>query len=68
MDKLKSILKSIWSNDAVRRVVHTAWQAFGGALIAGLTVAHSSADVKLTVAAAFAAALAAVKAALVARN
>jgi hypothetical protein len=68
MNKLKSILKSLWSNDNVRRVVHTAWQAFGGALVAGLLVAHSTADVKLTVASAVAVGLAALKAALVARS
>lgn len=59
-------LKAIWSNDWVRRIVHTLWQAAGGALITALLAAHSSADVKVAVTAAGAAALSALKGLVVA--
>ena len=49
----------------MKRVIHTFWQAAGGALVAGLVTVRSTADVKLTVATAVAVGLAAVKAALV---
>jgi hypothetical protein len=68
MDKLKSIVKSVWANDSVRRVIHSTWQAAGGVLLAGLVAAHSSTDVKAAFVVAGAAALAALKAALVARS
>lgn len=58
---IKAIATSIWKDDNVRRIVHTFWQAAAGALIAGLTVAQSTSDVKLTVATAVAVGLAAVK-------
>lgn len=38
----KSIIKSIRSNDAVMRVVHTAWQAFVGVFLLGITGVASS--------------------------
>lgn len=44
-------------------VLHTAWQAALGVLVAGLLASKSSADVKLAVAAALATGLAALKAA-----
>jgi GH25 family lysozyme M1 (1,4-beta-N-acetylmuramidase) len=47
--------------DAALRVFHTFWQAASGALISGLTLAHSSTDVRLAVAAAIAIGLSAVK-------
>lgn len=67
MQTIKGFVKSLWANDSVRRVVHTAWQAAGGVLVAQLLVAKSSSDVKLAVIAAAAAALSAVKAAVVSR-
>lgn len=68
MDKLKSILKSIWANDAVRRVVHTFWQTFLATLAVSAAGAHDLGTAKGAVLAAVAAALAAVKAVLVARS
>lgn len=67
MQTLKSVLKSLWASDSVKRVVHTFWQAAGGALVAGLLTAKSTSDVKLTVATAVAVGLAALKAALLSR-
>ena len=68
MNKLKSILRTIWSSDGVRRVFHTAWQAAFGVLVTGLLAAHSSADVKATLFLAATTAAAAVKAALLAKK
>jgi uncharacterized membrane protein YebE (DUF533 family) len=68
MSKLKGFLKSVLASEAVRRVLHTFWQAAGGALVAGLLAAKSTSDVKLTVATAVAVGLAAVKALLVSRS
>lgn len=65
MQKLKALVNALIHNDKVMRVVHTFWQAAGGVLIAGLLAAHSSSDIKLSLAAALAAGLAAVKALVV---
>lgn len=56
-------VKSMWSRipDPVKRVFHTFWQAAGGALVAALLTARSTADVKLAVMGAVAVGLAAVK-------
>jgi hypothetical protein len=63
MDKLKSIVKSVWANDYVRRVLHTYWQSFLAAwALTGFKLE------KAALIAAAAAALSAVKAALVARS
>lgn len=64
----KSLLKSVWANDGVRRVVHTFWQAAAGSLVAGLFAAKSTSDVKLTIATSVAVGLAAVKAALLSKS
>lgn len=64
----KVVIKSIWNSDSVRRVLHTFWEVAGGALVAGLLTAKSTADVKLAVATAVTVGLAAVKNALVARG
>jgi hypothetical protein len=58
--------KSLWARvpDGIKRVIHTFWQAAGGALFAGLITAKSTADVKLAVGTAVAVGLAAAKAAL----
>ena len=63
-----SKLKALWSNETVKRVLHTFWQAAGGVLLAGVFAAHSTGDVKALVVAAFAAGLAAVKALVVSRS
>jgi len=67
LNKLKQLAKTIWANDFVRRIVHTAWQAAAGVLLTGLLAAHSSNDVKVVLVAATAAALSAVKGAVVAK-
>lgn len=63
-------LSQLWAKlpDSVKRVVHTAWQATAGALVAGLLVARSTADVKLAVASAVAVGLAAAKSAVLAKR
>jgi hypothetical protein len=60
-------LRTLWATlpEGFKRVIHTFWQAAGGALVAGLVTVKSTADVKLTVATAVAVGLAAVKAAVV---
>jgi hypothetical protein len=66
MNKLKQLWNAI--PEGVKRVLHTAWQAAGGVLIAHLLVAHSTQDVKASVAVALAAGLAALKAAILMRK
>lgn len=36
MEKVKSVVLALWSNDSVRRFVHTFWQAFVAVFAAGL--------------------------------
>jgi len=67
MQRVKELAKKLWANEG-NRVVHTAWQAAGGVLLAHLLVARSTQDVKAAFAVAFAVALAAVKASLVVRS
>lgn len=67
MEKLKHILalaeaKFYTVLSAQMPVLHTAWQAAFGVLVAGLVASRSSADVKLAVGAAVATFLAALKA------
>jgi hypothetical protein len=68
MNKLKSIVKSVWANDSVRRVVHTFWQTFVATLVVSAAGAHDLSTAKGAVLAAAAAGLAAVKAVLVAKS
>ena len=68
MNKVKNLVRSLVASDAVRRVLHSFWQAAGGVLLAGVFAAHSSGDVKALVIAACAAGLAAVKALVVSRS
>jgi len=68
MNKVKQVLATLEAYlfkflDAQLPVLHTAWQAAVGVLLAGLVVSRSSADVKLAVGAAVATFLAALKAA-----
>lgn len=68
MEKLKGLVDRLEGLvykflDAQLPVVHTAWQAAFGVLVAGLLASRSSADAKLAVGAAVAVFLAALKAA-----
>lgn len=67
MNKVKQALMFLESKlyaflRAQMPVVHTAWQAAAGVLLAGLLVSKSTADVKLAVGAAIAVFLATLKA------
>lgn len=78
LNKLKSLLRGLWANDNVRRVVHTFLQAFIAVFVVGLTnvlnafqnngLAAGKAALLALVGAAIAAALSAVKNAVVARR
>lgn len=68
LSKLKSVLKSLWANDSVRRVVHTFWQTFVATLAVSAAGAHDLSTAKGAVLAAVAAGFAAAKALLVSRG
>jgi hypothetical protein len=54
-------VEALLNKDKIMRVVHTLWQAAGGALITDLLANHSAGGIKLALTAAFAAALSALK-------
>lgn len=68
MKSVIATVKSSWNRlpDWLHRVLHTAWEAAGGALLTGLTAAHSTADVHATLFASYTAGLSALKAAVLA--
>ena len=64
---MSNVITTTWKKvpDSIKRVLHTAWQVGGATLLGHLLVAKSTQDVKAAVVAAFAVALAAIKAAAV---
>lgn len=65
---MQELVSKVVHSESLARVIHTFWQAAGGALLAGLLAAHSSHDVKLALTAAFATGLAALKAVYLSRK
>lgn len=63
--KIRKLFHTLHTNEHIRRVFHTVWESAAGAFFTYLVANHSEQGIKIALTAAFAAALAALKAALV---